>query len=281
MYMKKTMTIFLMLLLLTPVHSFAQATEAEELNIIELELDKEAPKPAPPVTEEPAPIQEPAAAAGPAAVPETQQSAPVREKPLTFSGLGTLAPFSDISIIQKRFLPKTGRFQLFGGGTILTNNPFFNTMGGVAKASYFLSETWGLELNYFGLTTAERQATQELKEIQGVKTENLVYPLSYTGVDIVFLPIYGKMAWFNEKIVPFDLYFSAGYGTTNTQAGENAGTVHLATGQIFAISKAYAFRWDFSWNFFNATGVDGSTNSFNNLFLTVGMSWFFPEASYR
>lgn len=272
MYMKKTMTISLLLMLLIPVHSFAQMSEAEELNVIELEIEKEAPKPVPPPREEALSAQESPAASG--------AQAP-KDRPLTFSGLGTLAPFTDISIIQRRFLPKTGRFQLFGGGTILTNNPFFNTMGGVVKASYFLSETWGLELNYFGLTTSERQSTQELKEIQGVKTENLVYPLSYTGVDIVFMPIYGKLAWFNEKIVPFDLYFSAGYGTTNTQANESAGTLHLGTGQIFAISKAYAFRWDFSWNFFNATGVDGSTNSFNNLFLTVGMSWFFPEASYR
>lgn len=289
MYMKKTMTLFLMLLMLAPEISLAQSSEADELNIIELELEKDAPPPppkpvAPPVSES---VEEPAtsqpAAAATAGSENVSGQPQVREsKPLTtFSALGTLAPFSDISIIQKRFLPKTGRFQLFGGGTVLTNNPFFNTVGGVAKASYFLSETWGLELNYFGLMTSEREATQELRAIQGVKTENLVYPESYVGLDLMFVPIYGKMAWFNEKIVPFDLYFSAGYGSTGTQAGESVGTVHLATGQIFAISKAFAFRWDFSWNFFDAKGVDGTTNSFNNLFLTVGMSWFFPEASYR
>lgn len=289
MDMKKTLMIFLMLVIFAPKNSFAQATEAEELNIIELELEKEAPKPPPPpppapaptpsLSEESAPGQGPTVDAGPVSTPST--SVPRENTLTTFSGLGKLAPFSDISIIQKRFLPKTGRFQLFGGGTVLTNNPFFNTFGGVAKASYFLTEAWGLELNYFGLATAERQTTQELRDIQGVKTENLVYPQSYVGADLMFLPIYGKMAWFNKKIIPFDLYFSAGYGATSTQAGESAGTVHLATGQIFAISKAFAFRWDFSWNFFNATGIDGSTNAFNNLFLTVGMSWFFPEASYR
>lgn len=286
MDMKKTMTLFMMLLLLAPQASFAQSSEAEELNIIELELEREAPPPPPkPIPPGNLDAAEEASSSVPnVAAPETaSERPPAREaKPVTtFSTLGTLAPFSDISIIQKKYLPKTGRFQLFGGGTVLTNNPFFNTFGGVAKASYFLSETWGLELNYFGLMTSEREATQELRVIQGVKTENLVYPESYVGLDLMVVPVYGKMAWFNEKIVPFDLYFSVGYGSTGTQAGESVGTIHLATGQMFAISKAFAFRWDFSWNFFDAKGVDNTTSSFNNLFLTVGMSWFFPEASYR
>lgn len=240
----------------------SKAAEYDDLDVIELELDRSKRE------------------------RETQRNAPTerempKEQMTDFSGLGTLAPFSDISVIQKRYMPKTGRFQLFGGATVLTNNPFFNTLGASVKGSYFLTESWGIELNYMGLTTSDRQITEELRDIQGVKTENLVYPKSFMGVDLMFVPIYGKMSWFNEKIIPFDLYFSAGYGTTNTQMGEDVGTIHLAAGQIFALSKAYAVRWDFSWNFFNAKGIDGNQNTFNNLFLTVGMSWFFPEASYR
>lgn len=265
--MKKGTYIFLILCMLAPATVLAQAAEGDDLDVIELELENATPKAKPPI---------------PNSTPSYQEAAPPKEHILgDFSGLGKLAPFGEISVIQKRFLPKTGRFQLFGGGTILTNNPFFNTAGVVAKAGYFLTETWGVEFNYFNLSTSERTTTQELRDIQGVSTENLVYPKSFLGADIVYAPIYGKIAWFNEKIIPFDLYFSLGYGTTATQAGENAGTIHLATGQIFALSKAIAVRWDFSWNFFNAKGIDGATNSFNNLFLTVGMSWFFPEASYR
>ena len=265
MAMKKSIYIFVMLSLLAPwgVHAQEGGGSGDDLDVIELELDKSTP-------------------AKPKAQGEAAQPYQEKDNTLTdFSGLGTLAPFKEVSVIQRRFMPKTGRFQLFGGASVLTNNPFFNTIGGVAKAGYFMTEQWGLELNYFGLTTSERETTKELRDIQGVATENLVYPKSYIGLDVMYVPIYGKMTWFNEKIVPFDLYFSAGYGTTNTQSGENAGTIHLATGQIFALSKAYAVRWDFSWNFFNAKGIDGTQNSFNNLFLTVGMSWFFPEASYR
>ncbi|ASD64663.1 outer membrane beta-barrel domain-containing protein [Bdellovibrio bacteriovorus] len=262
---KLTSLVIVSLALLVPGLGHAQS-EGDELDVIELELEKEAPRQQPSISD---------------STPSYQETAPKDNTLTDFSGLGTLAPFQEISIIQKRFLPKTGRFQLFGGLTTVTNDPFFLTFGGVAKASYFMSESWGLELNYFGLTTSNRQATDELREINGVSTENLVYPKSFIGVDLMYVPVYGKMTWFNETIVPFDLYLSAGYGNTETQSGESAGTVHLAAGQIFALSKAYAVRWDFSWNFFNAKGIDGSTNSFNNLFLTVGMSWFFPEASYR
>ncbi|MNT62394.1 hypothetical protein D3C72_2001130 [compost metagenome] len=97
----------------------------------------------------------------------------------------------------------------------------------------------------------------------------------------MWVPIYGKMSLFNENIIPFDLYFAGGYGSTETQLNTSASTLHVATGQIFALSKSIAFRWDFSWNFYNAKTEDNETNSFNNLFLTVGMSWFFPEAKYR
>ncbi|MFM6927113.1 MAG: outer membrane beta-barrel domain-containing protein [Bdellovibrio sp.] len=267
---RKITTLLLLSSLIIPGMAQAQSEAGEDLDVIELEMGKSAPKPQQ-STETSAAVSD---------------DSPKDNTMKDFQGLTGLAPFKEISIIQKRFMPKTGRFELFGGGTVVTNDPFFNTIGGVVKLGYFLSETWGVELNYFGLTTSERDATKELQDIQNVATESLAYPKSYMGVDVMWAPIYGKMTWFNDRIIPFDLYFSGGYGTTNTSSGENAGTIHVATGQIFSLTKSVAFRWDFSWNFFNASFVNSQngnkeTNSFNNLFLTVGMSWFFPEATYR
>lgn len=254
--------LFLMVSLMLSQVSLAQTGE-EDLEIIELELEKK-PTPAPQRSARP-----------------VEERVDVKSVPVSdLSDLGKLAPFAEVSVLQKRFMPKTGRFQLFGGLGLITNDPFFTTFSAVGKASYFFSEEWGLELNYFANSTSERQATKELKEINNVVAETLVQPESYVGLDIVWVPIYGKMTWFDEKIVPFDLYFSAGYGTTKTKV-ENAGTLHLATGQIFSITKAFSLRWDFSWNFYNATGVNQQQAAFNNLFLTVGASFFFPEAGYR
>jgi outer membrane beta-barrel protein len=237
-------------------------SDIEELNLIESELERSAPKIGP---------KKQSSSALPTA-PEANTG---------FSGLGKLAPFSEVSVLQKRFLPKTKRFQAFAGLGLITNDAFFNTLGGSFKLGYFFTESMGLEGSYLTLTTSEAKSTKELKEIQGVTTENLVYPKSYMGLDFMWIPIYGKMTYFNRRIVNFDLYLTLGLGTTAIQNNLSASTFHVGTGQIFALSKAFSLRWDFSWNFFDAKQVDLSTNTVNNLLLTVGASFFFPEAKYR
>lgn len=243
-----------------PWSAFAQEEDSgdDDLEVIEMEVDKGAKKPVP------AP---------------TKNSA--EKEDINFSGLGTLAPFSEVSVIQKRFMPKTNRIQLFGGLNWVTNNPFFDTYGIAGKAAWFLNETWGLEFTYIMMSTSEAKATKELKDVLNVAADNLIYPKSYMGLDLMWLPIYGKFTWFNNKIVPYDMYFSLGYGQTGTQTNAKPGTLHLSLGQIFALSKSKALRWDFSWNSFNTSGIGNSSGTYNMLYLTVGMSWSFPEADYR
>ena len=75
---------------------------------------------------------------------------------------------------------------------------------------------------------------------------------------------------------------------STTVSVDNAPTVRFGTGQIFAITKWMAFRWDLSWHFFNAkstittnTSQSSQEELHNNLFLNLGLSFFFPEAKYR
>lgn len=238
----------------------AQDADAEELNVIELELEKTAPR-----------------------LQEQKNEATVKPEVSStgeFSELGGLAPFSEVSVIQKKYMPKTGRFQFFGGLALTTNDPFYNTTGFTLKGSYFLTEKWGLEVSYFSMSSTEAKATKELLEIQNIGTDSLSYTKNYLGVSVLYVPIYGKMSLFNEKIVPFDFYFGLGTGNTKTQAKDGVGTFHVSTGQIFAVSKSFALRWDFSWNFFSAKAVN-EDGTINNLFLSLGASFFFPEAKYR
>lgn len=261
-------------LLLWTYNSFAEEdSDLQELNIIELEIEKGQQK----KVEEKKPLSE--------------KNSNDANKNMDYSGLGNLSPFSEISVIQKRYLPKTYRVQLFGGMSMITNDPFFTTTGWTGRVSFFLSEDWGIEGSYMSLGTSDREATKDLRTIQNVKTDGLVYPKSYSGLDLVWVPIYGKMTYFNKKIVPFDLYFSLGYGTTETKANDKVGTWHIGTGQIFALSKAFALRWDFSWNSYSAKGIESYSTSgtedsntystFNNLFINLGASFFIPEAKYR
>ncbi len=213
------------------------------------------------------------------------------EKLEDFSGLGKLAPFSEISVIQKRYMPKTGRFQFFLGLANVVNDPWFLGIGADARLAYHFTESWGVEATGVFLTNSQREAIKDLYDQHGVRTDSIITAKGYTGASVVWNPIYGKMGMFNRRIIPFDMYFALGGGSTSVDGGSGGTTMHFGTGQIFALSKAMGFRWDFSWNSFNATpnqsdaqktaNIQPSSQSFNNLLLTFGFSFFFPEAKYR
>ncbi len=203
--------------------------------------------------------------------------------------LNTLAPFNDVSVIQKRFLPKTERLQLYGALGLTTNSPWFTNAGGKLNLSYHFTEKWGVELSGLFLSSSEKDSSKDIRNNNNLQPERFVLTKSNIGADIVWAPIYGKITSLNNEITPFDMYFSFGAGQSATNAQEkNVTTFHVATGQIFAISKSTAFRWDYSWYLYQATPqVDSLSssppvkNTYNDLVFTAGVSFFFPEAGYR
>ncbi len=241
-----------------PVENEPPTVEAKEVDQIEAEIGK-------------SPAPEP--------LPERVNRSD-KEEP-GFEDLKNLSPFSEVSVIQKKFLPKTKRFQIFAGGSAVMNDPWFNSFGFNLKGAFHLTEQWGVELSYFGLSTSDRQSVKDLRSENGVATSSLITTKSFMGADLVWIPIYGKTSLFNQKVVPFDMYFSGGIGESSVTDGKGGMTLHVGTGQIYALSKGLGFRWDFSLNNFSGTTAAGATSSFNNVLLTLGISMFFPEAGYR
>jgi outer membrane beta-barrel protein len=216
-----------------------------------------------------------------------EEKPPVKELS-KISELVTLSPFEDVAVIQRRFLPKTHRFELSGAAAISTNNAFFNNVGIGARFGWYLTEKYGIEGTYMFLSSSERPITEGLKNKRSVQTTSLVEPESYMGAAFKWAPLYGKMAWLGKTIIPFDLYLSPGFGVTKTAQGESEPTISIGAGQLFAISKSSGVRWDFTWNFYSATtryvesGTTISKNdNHNDLLLSIGYSFFFPEATYR
>ncbi|MBX3018621.1 MAG: outer membrane beta-barrel domain-containing protein [Bdellovibrionaceae bacterium] len=258
--------------------SFAQDMGEEpdvDLDTIEAEIDRGGS--APGGTQAPAKTQE---------TPE-----PNLKEPERLSDLGKLQPFSEVSVIQRRFLPKTERFQFFMGFTAISNDPWFWGVGGAGRLGYHFTESLAIEANFAFLSSSEKDAVRDLRNNNLVKTDSIISAQNYLGADLVWSPIYGKMSLFNRRIVPFDMYFSIGGGQAGiTNAKQSSATAfHVGGGQIFAMSKGIGFRWDLSWNFYNATpnpppgstGTPPGESQFNNLLLTIGASFFFPEAKYR
>lgn len=212
------------------------------------------------------------------------------EKVERLTDLNKLSPFREVSVIQKKYLPKSGRLQAFIGGGTTTNSPWFSNLGLKLNVGYFFSESFGIEASGIFLTNSERDVAKEIRENNGLQPEKFVNTKSNVGVDIVWVPIYGKVSYSNDQIIPFDMYFTAGLGSSSTNSKEgNNSTFHIGTGQIFAISKGMAFRWDYSWNMYQATPLSDSalatansqSNMYNDLILTAGFSFFFPEVSNR
>ncbi|OFZ12366.1 MAG: hypothetical protein A2Z20_00865 [Bdellovibrionales bacterium RBG_16_40_8] len=204
------------------------------------------------------------------------------------SELATLAPFEDIAVIQKRFLPKTGRYEFSSSVLMSTNNQYFNNLGLGLRASYFFQEKYGVEGIYKFLTSSKRPITEGLVDNQHISTKSLVEPKAFYGVAFKWSPIYGKIAWFQQQIIPFDTYFTAGLGITSTESGGADSTTTLGVGQLFALSKSYGVRWDFNWNFYRSdidvssdSSPDMQTRQHSDLFLGIGLSYFLPEATYR
>ncbi len=211
--------------------------------------------------------------------------------PDSIANLKNLQPFSDVAVIQRKYLPKTKRFELYGGGAAIVNNAFFMNYGLHTRFGYNFTENLGVDVVYMYLKTNNRDVTDDLSGKRGIRTDGLVSPDMYFGGSAVWTPVYGKMSLFENRIVPFDMFFSAGGGITKTNQGSSSATFQIGAGQRFAIGKSSAFRWDFTWNFYSATYRPSSTNSgpvaaettgtFDNLFLSLGFSFFFPEATYR
>jgi outer membrane beta-barrel protein len=203
----------------------------------------------------------------------------------TLSDLGTLAPFEDIAVIQRRFLPKTNRYEAGLTGLTGLNNPFFNSLGLGFKGAYYFREKYGFELIYLYLGSSARQVTKNLEQNRSIATSSFVTPQGFFGAAFKWNPIYGKITFLNNRIVPFDINFSGGLGMTKTNAGREEPTLHLATSQVFAISKAWAVRWDLNWNFYNAQSTlsdqTSKSGTQTDLILALGVSFFFPEATYR
>ena len=82
------------------------------------------------------------------------------------------------------------------------------------------------------------------------------------------------------------MYFSLGAGIMDTNQEESPMAIHLGTGQIFGINKWMAFRWDLSTYMYTSevaksNGTGKNTDSFTDVQLSLGMSFFFPDATYR
>lgn len=207
---------------------------------------------------------------------------PQRKKQrVEYSTVQTKSFYSDLAVIQKSYMPKTGRLQVSGGGTLLPSDVFFRTVGVNGKVSYHFTETWGLEAFGYLFSSQEREEVRKLESEQRLSIKSLVSISNFYGLNLYFNSIYGKTALLNDKIIPFELYQTIGVGKVTTKESKEATSIQVGIGDIFSISRSSAIRVDLTWAFYNTANYLGQEQASNSLFLTLSYGHFFPEPAYR
>jgi len=200
---------------------------------------------------------------------------------IDFSELKSEGNYQDTVVIQKTYMPKSKRVQLFGGFTYATNDVFFKTMGGQARVAYHFNETWGIEATGFALSSVDTKEKEDLAEKRRLGVSSLTTPQSMFGVNAYFSTIYGKLALEDRKIIPFEFYQTLGIGQVTTNPTSTSTALYFGLGDMFSISKNSAIRADLSWFFYSGKTINGDNQSTNTIFFTIGYGRFVPEASRR
>jgi len=213
---------------------------------------------------------------------------PNRQLEENVDSLSALEEAKDIAVIQKKYLEKTGRWELWGAGAIALNSQYFNFLGLNAKAAYHFNERWAVEGQFMFLSDLEKSITEGLKNDQAIQTTDIVTPTSYYGINLRWSPIYGKMTLREKTINPFELYFTGGVGFTNTDDGQSAFTLSGGLGQVYPMSKNTTFRWALTFQNFSANAkgdlkgqIRGQEVRSNFLYVSAGVSVYFPFSEKR
>ena len=201
------------------------------------------------------------------------------------SDLMRLSRFSDVAVIQRRFMPKTGRVSASLFSVFNMSNEFFLHPGVGGHLNYNFLEKHGVELSGYYVWTFKRGVTSDLATLGANVSESQPIAQSFFGLTYKWMPFYGKIAFYDQKILAFDSFFSLGGGMSGIVRGKDKKivwepTVVAGIGQVFAITRDLGLRWDLRMN---AT-IETQFNTFsvlNDLLFSIGLSYYYPSAGLR
>ena len=198
------------------------------------------------------------------------------------SDLVYLSPFSDVAVIQRRFMPKTGRVSFSALSTFALSSEFFLNPGAEGHLTYHFLEKHGLELSGYYVFTFERGVSGDLDQI-GVKvSEKLPIANSFFGLTYKWMPVYGKIAFYNNQILAFDTFFNLGFGMSGVKFQKITWepVMVVGVGQVFAITRDLGLRWDLRFHMILRTQAI-SLQLLNDILFSIGLSYYYPSAGLR
>jgi outer membrane beta-barrel protein len=183
-------------------------------------------------------------------------------------------------IIQKTYMPKTGRFSFSGGLTLFPSDVFFKTAGLQVRSSYHFNETWGMEAVGTFFSSTKSNELKDLESKQDVTAQNITTLKNYLGANVYFNSMYGKYALNNKKIIPFEIYQTLGIGQVQTDQFSST-ALSAGLGQILSLSRNHGLRVDLNVIFYQSQNLAGDKQSANAFLITFAYTTFFPKAPTR
>ena len=240
-----------------------------------------------------------------------------KKNPSQIDDLNELSSFSDIVIIQRRFLSKTGRFEAAPNLLLFLSSEFYIHTGAGGGLSFYFLEKHGFEIMGAYSAVMDRSLTTDLANelgfYGGTDSDQIE---SFAVFTYKWIPIYGKMAIFNRKIVPFDISLSVGGGIARVFCGsqsrsaeglggfefglcqETGQTVRLGNssaqrkvkkkwepafiggiGQSFALTRNQVLRWNIYFLYYGGF-LTGNISHVDN-FLSLSWGFYFPHKKVR
>ncbi|MGE3760247.1 MAG: outer membrane beta-barrel domain-containing protein [Pseudobdellovibrionaceae bacterium] len=202
---------------------------------------------------------------------DAQKPAPT----LDYKSINVDQDLSKVVVLQKISMPKTERVQISGGFALITNDQFYRNFGFQVRGGYHFTEKWGVEVSALILSQGKSSDLTDLESKQRTEADELNSPRGYTGIDIYFSSVYGKVALYDRKIYPFEFYQTIGFGQMKTAVESSAGTFHASIGQLFTRSRNDGFRWDLGLYLYPESN-GGKSQTSQSINLTLGWGLFVP-----
>ena len=219
--------------------------------------------------------------------------------------LNQLVPRSNVVVLQRRYLPRTTRFELSPTVALFLSSEFFINVGVGGSFGFNFLEKHGFEFRGFYALPLKRKVLVDLdskldfKSLQSSDRTQGVFGLVYK-----WFPLYGKMALGDRRIIPFETFLAVGGGLSSVCSGvsdevqadsflgdcsvlnqRREPTAILGFGQSYSISRNSAFRIDFTYHLYPSKGSENRSSGINNLnsdiILSFALSILFPEKGLR
>jgi outer membrane beta-barrel protein len=166
---------------------------------------------------------------------------------------------TDFNVVQNRTYAKTKKtFVSLSYGPLVNDAYSYGRMTNLSGGYYF-SERLGLEIAYEQASIKNNESTDTfIKQNQFAPDYNIMK--NYTSLNVVLVPFYAKMSFWDRKILYFDMQFAFGVGQMKyqiqkvngnpvTNTGVEADEDKTALGYNFDVTQQLFFHENFAVRF--------------------------------